>query len=91
MLASHYFAAYQASRAGEEADALAAQARIALQAAAERAASLHSHRQARGYLEQAIAITADPAEQAVLHLRATESGESTFDIDEGDRARQRRS
>src|SRR4026209_1259610 len=38
--ASHYFAAYQASRAGEEADALAAQARISLHAAAERAASL---------------------------------------------------
>ncbi len=77
VLASHYFSAYQASRAGEEADALAAQARIALQAAAERAASLHSHRQAVGYLEQAIAITADPAERAALYLRATESGENT--------------
>jgi len=75
VLASHYFAAYQASRAGEEADALAAQARISLQAAAERAASLHSHRQAVGYLEQAIAITPDPLEKAALYLRATESGE----------------
>jgi len=80
VLASHYFDAYQASRAGEEADALAAQARIALQAAAERAASLHSHRQAVGYLEQAIAITADPAEKATLYMRATESGENTFEI-----------
>jgi class 3 adenylate cyclase/predicted ATPase len=80
-LASHYFDAYQASRAGDEADALAAQARIALQAAAERAASLHSHVQAVGYLEQAIAITADPAEKAALYLRATESGESTFDME----------
>jgi class 3 adenylate cyclase/predicted ATPase len=75
VLASHYFDAYQASRAGDEADALAAQARISLQAAAERAASLHSHRQAVGYLEQAIAITADPADKAALYLRATESGE----------------
>jgi class 3 adenylate cyclase/tetratricopeptide (TPR) repeat protein len=81
VLASHYFAAYQASRAGDEADALAAQARISLQAAAERAASLHSHLQAVGYLEQAIAITDDPAEQAALYLRATESGENTFDLD----------
>ncbi|MEX2135622.1 MAG: adenylate/guanylate cyclase domain-containing protein [Chloroflexota bacterium] len=81
VLASHYFAAYQASKAGAEADALAAQARIALQAAAERAAALNSHRQARGYFEQAITVTSDPAEQAVLHLRATESGESTFDMD----------
>ncbi|MEP7041094.1 MAG: adenylate/guanylate cyclase domain-containing protein, partial [Chloroflexota bacterium] len=80
VLASHYFAAYQASRAGDEADALAAQARIALQAAAERAASLHSHTQAVGYLEQAIAITTDPAEQAALYLRATESGEASADL-----------
>jgi predicted ATPase/class 3 adenylate cyclase len=75
VLASHYFDAYQASRAGDEADALAAQARISLQAAAERAASLHSHRQAVGYLEQAIAITPNPVEKAGLYLRATESGE----------------
>jgi tetratricopeptide (TPR) repeat protein len=80
VLASHYFSAYQASRAGEEADALAAQARIALQAAAERAASLHSHTQAVGYLEQAIAITEDPSEKAALYLRATESGDNTFDL-----------
>ncbi|MEP6808035.1 MAG: hypothetical protein ABI978_05495, partial [Chloroflexota bacterium] len=82
VLASHYFAAYQASRAGDEADALAAQARIALQAAADRAASLHSHRQAVGYLEQAISVTGDPAEQAALHLRATEFGENSLDLDE---------
>jgi class 3 adenylate cyclase/tetratricopeptide (TPR) repeat protein len=81
VLASHYFDAFQASRAGDEADALAAQARIALQAAAERAASLHSHKQAVGYLEQAIAITQDPAEKAALYLRATESGEMTFNLD----------
>jgi class 3 adenylate cyclase/tetratricopeptide (TPR) repeat protein len=81
VLASHYFAAYQASKTGAEADALAAQARVSLQAAAERAAALNSHRQARGYLEQAITVTADPAEQAILHLRATESGELTFDMD----------
>ena len=79
VLASHYFAAYEASKAGAEADALAAQARISLQAAAERAAALNSHRQAVGYLEQAIAVTTDPAEQAALHLRAAVSGENTND------------
>jgi tetratricopeptide (TPR) repeat protein len=72
ILASHYLAAYQASRPGEEADALAAQARIALMAAAERASALHSHRQALGHLEQAMIVTQDPAEQALLHLRAAE-------------------
>jgi class 3 adenylate cyclase/tetratricopeptide (TPR) repeat protein len=81
VLASHYLAAYQASKPGAEADALAAQARISLQAAAERAAALNSHRQALGYFEQAITVTSDLAEQAILHLRATASGEITFDMD----------
>ncbi|MDP9468996.1 MAG: AAA family ATPase, partial [Chloroflexota bacterium] len=79
VLASHYLLAHQASRPGAEADALAAQARITLQAAAERAAALHSHQQAVGYLEQALTVTSDPADQALLHLRATESGEA-FDL-----------
>src|SRR6185503_8419154 len=52
--ARYYVAAYQASRPGEEADALAAQARIALMAAADRASALHSHRQALAHLEQAM-------------------------------------
>ena len=81
VLAAHYLAAYQASKAGPEADALAAQARISLQAAAERAAALNSHRQARGYFEQAITVTSDPAEQALLHLRAAEMGAGQFDMD----------
>ena len=81
VLASHYLAAHEASRPGPEADALAAQARIALQAAADRAAALHSHIQALSYLEQALTVTADPAEQAELHLRATVSGEAAGDLD----------
>jgi len=80
VLAIHYLSAHGASRPGPEADAVAAQARIALQAAAERAASLHSHRQALNYLEQALSVTQDPGEQAVLHERATESGESAGDM-----------
>ena len=80
VLASHYLAAHQASRPGPEADALAAQARIALVAAADRAAALHSYRQALGYFEQAISVTADPADQASLHLRATEAGDNTGDL-----------
>ncbi len=75
ILASHYLAAYQASRPGEEADALAAQARIALIAAAERASALHSGHQALAHLEQAMTVTRDPAEQGMLHLRAAELGD----------------
>ncbi|HEY5519393.1 MAG TPA: adenylate/guanylate cyclase domain-containing protein [Candidatus Limnocylindrales bacterium] len=68
--ASHYVEAYHATPAGPEADALAAQARVSLRAAAERAIALHSNRQAVSYLEQALAVTPDPKEQAALHERA---------------------
>jgi predicted ATPase/class 3 adenylate cyclase len=83
VLASHYLSAHEASRPGPEADALAAQARLALVAAADRAAALHSNRQAVGYLEQTITITADPAEQAGLYLRAAELGDHTSDYAAG--------
>lgn len=70
VLATHYLAAYRAAPAGPEADALAAQARVALRAAAERATALHDLRGALTYTEDALSITADPAEQAALHERA---------------------
>ena len=65
-LAGHYVAAHANAPDGPEADALAAQARIALRGAADRAAALGSHDQALGYLEQAEAITTDPAQRAAL-------------------------
>jgi class 3 adenylate cyclase/tetratricopeptide (TPR) repeat protein len=80
VLASHYVAAFHASKAGPEADAVAAQARIALQAAAQRAAALHSHHQAMAHLQEALTVTADPAEQALLHERIAESGEPAGDL-----------
>ena len=70
VLASHYVDAYRATPAGPEADALAAQARVSLRGAAERATTLHSHAQALSYLEQALSVTTEPAEQAALHERA---------------------
>ena len=57
---------------GPEADALAAQARIALRAAAERAAALGSHAQAVGLFEQAALVTTDTADLADL-ARAREA------------------
>ena len=73
VLASHYVSAYRASAAGPEADAVAAQARVALRAAADRAAALHSHEQAMEMLEQALEVTTDPGERATLEERAAES------------------
>ena len=69
-LASHYLAAREASDPGPEADAISAQARLALAGAADRAASLGGYDQAIAYLDQALAISTDPAERAPLLDRA---------------------
>ncbi len=69
-LAAHYLAAFRASSEGPEAEALANQARIALRAAADRAAALGSPGQAMTFLEQAIEVAPDPAERAELFERA---------------------
>jgi len=75
-LASHYVAAHEASAEGAEADAVAIQARLALSAAADRAATLGAHDQAVSHLRQAIAIVSDPAEKAGLLLRAAASADA---------------
>ncbi len=69
-LAVHYVAAFRASAAGAEADALAGQAKIALRAAADRAIALGSPGQAVTFLSQAIELTQQDAERADLHERA---------------------
>jgi class 3 adenylate cyclase/tetratricopeptide (TPR) repeat protein len=65
-LAGHYLAAHQYATEGPEADALAAQARVALRAAAERASALGAPEQALTFLEQARSVTKDAAEVAEL-------------------------
>jgi class 3 adenylate cyclase/tetratricopeptide (TPR) repeat protein len=65
-LAGHYLSAYENAAEGAEQDALAAQARVALKAAAERAASLGGYDQAVTFLQQAISITPDPSDRADL-------------------------
>ena len=70
VLATHYLAAYHAAPAGPEAEALAAQARIALRSAIDRATALHDLRGALTYIDQALPITPDAGEQATLHERA---------------------
>jgi tetratricopeptide (TPR) repeat protein len=81
VLANHYLDAYRASREGPEADAVAAQARIATLAAADRAISLHSHRQAINYLEQALTVTHDPAQRAAIHERIVVAAEYAGVVD----------
>ena len=69
-LAGHYLAAHGYATDGPEADALAAQARVALRGAAERAAALGAHSQAIAFLEHALTVSPDAADRADLHERA---------------------
>ncbi|HEX6867285.1 MAG TPA: adenylate/guanylate cyclase domain-containing protein, partial [Candidatus Limnocylindrales bacterium] len=73
VLAAHYLAAFAESAPGPEADAVGGQARIALRAAAERAAALGSHEQAITFLDQALQVTSDPGDQADLLIRTGEA------------------
>ena len=63
-----------------EADALAAQARVALRGAAERASALGSYEQAITFLEQSLEITNDPAERAGLHESIVAAGNQGLDV-----------
>jgi class 3 adenylate cyclase/tetratricopeptide (TPR) repeat protein len=86
VLAGHYLAAYQASAPGAEADAVAAQARIALRAAADRASALGGHKQAADYLTQALAVTNTDGERAQLLERSAEEFELTGRYDTAEKA-----
>jgi tetratricopeptide (TPR) repeat protein len=81
-LAFHYLDAYRAAPEGPEGEAVAGQARIALRAAADRAAGLGSHELALAYLESALEVTTDPAEEAELHLRAAASADARVESDQ---------
>ena len=80
-LAGHYLAAQRLAADPAEADALAAQARVALRGAAERASALGSHEQAITFLEQALEITTDPAERARLNAAIVASARQGLDAE----------
>ncbi len=88
VLANHYLEALRATPAGPEADALAAQARIALRAAAERATALHAWTVAQRHLADALEITSDPAELAAVHLAIAQNGSYPSRSDSVDHALQ---
>ncbi len=69
-LAAHYLAAYRNAAEGPEADALAAQARISLRAAGDRAVALGAQEQALGFFRDALEVTREPLERAALLERA---------------------
>ena len=85
VLASHYLEAYRASPSGPEAETLAAQARVALRGAAERAVALHSYDQALAYYEQALSVTEEPSDRATLMEAAAAAARSGARFDASER------
>ncbi|MDP9243850.1 MAG: AAA family ATPase, partial [Chloroflexota bacterium] len=83
VLAQHYVDAYRAHPDGPEGAAVAAQARVALRGAAQRAIGLGSHRNALSYLESALLVATDPADQLELHLAAGHAGSDAGLFDRG--------
>jgi class 3 adenylate cyclase/tetratricopeptide (TPR) repeat protein len=73
VLAQHYVDAYRAHPDGPEGAAVAAQARVALRGAAQRATGLGSHRLALGYLESALEVTSEPADELELRTVASQA------------------
>lgn len=68
-LATHYLAAWRAAPDGPEGEAAAAQARVALRAAADRAEALGAMGQAIDSLGAALEVTPDPREHAATLRR----------------------
>ncbi len=83
--ATHYLEAFRAAPEGEEGAALAAQARVALRAAADRAKRLHSHDQARIYFEQAMAVTFNEADLNDLRTHAAAAAWASGAFDDAER------
>jgi len=90
VLAQHYVDAYQAHPDGPEGAAVAAQARVALRGAAQRAADLGSFRLAHGYVDSALSVVTQPSDELELRILATDAAGNAgmFDraIEHGERA-----
>ncbi|MEO5985542.1 MAG: adenylate/guanylate cyclase domain-containing protein [Candidatus Limnocylindria bacterium] len=70
VLAQHYVEAYRAQPEGEEGAAVAAQAKVALRGAAAKAQALGSPARALTYLELAIEVAVDSADELTLRMDA---------------------
>jgi class 3 adenylate cyclase len=77
VVATHYTEAHRSSPEGPERDALASRARDWLTQGGRRALDLGSPEQALAYLEQALALTANPSQRAVLLDLAGEAASRT--------------
>ncbi len=86
VLATHHLAAWRAAPEGPEGEAAAAQARVSLRAAADRAEALGARGQAADWLGAALEVTTDPADHAALLQRQGWTTSFAGRINEGDAA-----
>jgi len=84
-LAAHYLGAYRNATEGPEADALAAQARISLRAAGDRAVTLGAQEQALGFFRDALEVTEEPLDRAALLERAGQAASAAGLHEEAER------
>jgi tetratricopeptide (TPR) repeat protein len=84
VLAEQYLAAHRNATPGEEADAIAAQARIAIRAAADRAMDLGSPEQALGFYRAALEVAKDLRERAALMELAGDAASSAAHHEEAE-------
>ncbi len=82
VVAAHYIAALRSTPAGQDADALGAQARGWLARSAARATALGSPVQALSYAEEALAFTPGGHERADLLRQAAEAAENALHREE---------
>ncbi len=80
VVASHYVQAHRAAQDASAAEELAGHAVSALVLAADRATDLYNHRQALGFLQDAIEIEANQERRTALRERAADAA---FNADEG--------
>jgi tetratricopeptide (TPR) repeat protein len=88
-LAGQYLPAHANADGEDEKAALAAQARVALKAAAERALGLGAPNQAYEFLQEALALAQDSADEAELALRGGQAANAAGRYNDGDVALRR--
>ena len=84
LVANHFYDAFLAVPDGSDGQDAAALARVALRAAAVRSISLHASRAALKFIDQALAVTSDPAERAELQVMAADPAWASGSLEEGE-------
>jgi class 3 adenylate cyclase/predicted ATPase len=85
ILASHYLSAYEAAPDAPDAGEIRTKARVRLELAGERAASLAAPAEAKRYFDQAARLTDDPMEEAALLERAGLQARAAAEMEETER------